>query len=93
MSVEQKGDFIENFFIGLETIFDFTGEVLKILFTFILVVCAAASLLVLIGLPFYGIAGYITSIPGKRIVFSIPFTFATVLFIAWIGSVRSKWSS
>ena len=87
------GDFIENFFLGLEGIVDFTGEVLKILFAFILVVVGVASLLVFIGLPFYGIAGYITSIPGKRIVFSIPFTFATVLFIAWIGSVRSKWSS
>jgi len=93
MSVEQKGDFIVNFFNGLEAIVDFTGEVLKILFTFILVVFAVVSVLVLIGLPFYGIAGYVTSIPGKRIVFSIPFTFATVLFIAWIGSVRSKWSS
>lgn len=93
MKTEKVWDFMNHFFNDLESIMEFAGQVLKLAFTFAAITAFSVSLLVLIGLPFYGIAGYITSIPGKRIIFSSPFIAATILFIAWIGRVRSKWSS
>lgn len=90
---QEKTSFIVNFFYGIESIIDFAVEAATILFYFLSIAVAVMLLLTALGAPFYGLAGYVTNIPGKRVAISIPFTLATILFIAWIGSKRAKWNS
>jgi len=92
MNKVEKGlsDLVVNFFNGIEAIWDLVSVTLVLLFWLLAIAVFACFVLFVLGIPFYGIAGYLFNDTGRRIIFSIPFVFGSILFIAWVGSRTAR---